>query len=163
MGQNTKETRCCPEFDKMPWDGITHQWQDKPFIKETIPTFFHMPWPPMIGKMMGRMWEKARKAGAAPDMNDFIAMATDPTPFKSEFYMAVTKSVPEAENVKLSGTFMTKVFDGPYGDVPKWIKEMDAWLNVQGKKAKKYYFYFTSCPKCAKAYGHNYAVAFAEV
>ena len=33
----------------------------------------------------------------------------------------------------------------------------------QGKKAGKYYFYYTSCPKCAKKYGHNYIVAFAEV
>jgi hypothetical protein len=47
--------------------------------------------------------------------------------------------------------------------VPKYIKEADTYLASLGKKAKKYYFYYTTCPKCAKKYGHNYIVAFAEV
>jgi NMD protein affecting ribosome stability and mRNA decay len=47
--------------------------------------------------------------------------------------------------------------------VPKWIKEMDALLAAQGQKALKYYFHYTSCPKCAKIYGHNYVVAFAQI
>lgn len=29
--------------------------------------------------------------------------------------------------------------------------------------SEKYYFHYTSCPKCAKIYGHNYVVAFAKV
>ncbi|NYT04613.1 MAG: hypothetical protein GKC00_07910 [Candidatus Methanofastidiosa archaeon] len=77
--------------------------------------------------------------------------------------MTVTKEVPNVKNVRLSGTFISKVFDGPYKDVPKWIKEMDRYLENKGKKAKKYYFYFTTCPKCAEYYGHNYVVTFAEV
>lgn len=79
------------------------------------------------------------------------------------FDITVTKDVPGADNVKLSGTFLTKVFDGPYNAVPKWLKEMDHYVESKGKKTKKYYFYFTTCPKCAKKYRHNYVVAFAEV
>ena len=77
--------------------------------------------------------------------------------------MAVEKEVPDANNVKLSGTFLTKVFDGPYNAVPKWIKQMDEYVAEKGRKTKKYYFHYTTCPKCAKIYGHNYVVAFAQV
>ena len=154
---------CCPELDTTLWNEKAHVWQDKPFIKGSIPALFHMPWPPMVGKLVGKMWKMAQEAGADPQLKDFLLLATDPHPFKSEFYMTVTKEVPGAENVRLSGTFISKVFDGPYNAVPKWIKEMDQYLKTQNKKAKKYYFYFAYCPGCAKSYGHNYCVAFAQV
>jgi hypothetical protein len=161
MNKGTGE--CCPVFDPAPWDGTTHVWKGKPFIKETLPQLFHMPLPWMVGRMVGRMWKKAEDAGAAPDMKDFLWLATDPSPWKSENYIAVTREVPGAENVTLSGTFATKVFDGPYNAVPKWVAEMDRILDAQGKKAKKYYIYYTTCPKCAEKFGHNYAVAFAQI
>lgn len=160
--QKSDET-CCPPFDPAPWDGTTHVWKDKPFIKESIPVFFHMPWPPMIGRLVTRLWGKAQKAGATPEANEFVMLATDPSPWRSEWYLAVTKPVPDATNVTLSGTFFTRVFDGPYNAVPKWIKEMDKQLAAEGKKAKTYYFHYTSCPKCAKLRGTNYVVAYAQI
>jgi effector-binding domain-containing protein len=114
-------------------------------------------------KTITSMWQKAQDAKADPEIKDFLLLATDPSPWKSELYMTVTKEVPGAENVKLSGTYLSKVFDGPYNAVPKWLKELENYVSSEGKKAKKYYFYFTTCPKCAKIYGHNYAVAFAQV
>lgn len=63
----------------------------------------------------------------------------------------------------LSGTFFSRVFDGPYNAVPRWTKEMDTQIASQGKTAKKHYVYFTTCPKCAKSYGQNFAVALAQV
>jgi hypothetical protein len=109
------------------------------------------------------MWQKIEDAGATPDTRDFIMLATESSPWKGELYIHVTKEVPNAENVKLSGTYFTKVFDGPYNAVPKWIREMNQYIGQKGKTVKKYYFYYTTCPKCAKIYGHNYVVAFAEV
>jgi hypothetical protein len=117
----------------------------------------------MLARSIKRMWKQAQEAGAAPEMKDFLLMAYDPSPWKSELHLAVTKAVPGARNVALSGTFFTRVFDGPYNAVPKWLKAMDEEIIGQGKTAKKYYFYFTTCPKCAKSYGHNYAVALAKV
>lgn len=163
MEQDSKETGCCPKFDKSIWDGKIFEWHNKSFIKKAIPTFLHMPWPPMVGKTITQMWAQAQKAGAEVALKDFIVMANDPTLFKSEFYMTVTKEVPGAQNMEISGTFAAKVFDGPYGSEPKWIKETEQYLSQQGKKAKKYYFYYTTCPKCAKFYGHNYVVVFAEI
>jgi len=113
--------------------------------------------------MIQRLWNRAKEADAAPDLKDFLWLAYDPSPWKSEHFIYVTKEVPGAENVKISGTFVTMVFDGPYNSVPKWIKKLNEYLTGKGKRSKKTYFYFTTCPKCAKKYGHNYVVAFAQV
>jgi effector-binding domain-containing protein len=163
MTEHTDSHECCPEFDPKPWDYVTHDWKDKPFIRDYIGQFFHMPLPSQMRKVIGRMWKKAQDAGAAPEMKDFLLLAYDPSPWKSELYMSVTKEVPGAENIKFTGTFISKVFDGPYNHVPKYLNEFRRYLALTDKKAKKYYFYFTYCPKCVKKYGHNYIVAFAEI
>ena len=159
---NNEENICCPPFNPEPWEEKTNRWENKLFIKNSIPQIFHMPFPSAVEKMIQKLWEKAEEANAAPDMKDFLLLTYDLSPWRSEFYMAVTKPVTDAETVTLSGTFVTKVFDGPYNHVPKWIKEMDTFLAQKNLSSEKYYFYFTTCPKCAKKYGHNYAVVFAQ-
>jgi hypothetical protein len=152
---------CCPKFDPTPWHEKTQVWDKKLFIQDEVRQLFHIPL--NIKKVIGRMWKQVQDANAATSKEDFLLLAYDPSPWKSELYMNVTKDIPDARNVQLSGTFLTKTFDGPYNAVPKWIKEMDTFVASQGKETKKYYFYFTTCPKCAKLYGKNYVVAFAEV
>lgn len=154
---------CCPRFDPTPWEEKTYEWKNKLFIMESIPQFMHMPLPFMYGRKVGSMWKKIQDAKADPELKDFLLLARDPSPWKSELYLLTTKEVPGANNVTLSGTFLTKVFEGPFREVPNWIKEMDLYIEKKGKKVKDYYFYYTTCPKCAKKYGHNYVVAFAEV
>ena len=159
----TDEGHCCPVFDPGPWDRKTWEWQDKLFLKDSLPLFFHMPSPVTVGKLVNRMWKAAQDAGAAPDLKDFILMATDPTPFRGEYYMNLTREIPGTNMVRMTGTFYTRVFDGPYNAVPKWIREMRADAAAQGNKFTEYFIYYTTCPRCAKKYGHNYAVAFARV
>jgi hypothetical protein len=161
--QESHVEQCCPEFDRTPWDDKLHVWKDKPFIKESIPQFLHIPWPPMIGRMLMRMMAKAQNAGAAPETKDFLWLAWDPSPWRCENYVAVTKDVPDAENVRISGSFFSRVFDGPYRSVPKWMKELNQYAASQGKTAKQFYFYYTTCPKCAKLRGHNYIVGFVQI
>ena len=161
--QTGEATQCCPKFEPEPWDEKEIIWKDKLFIRDSVWQFMHMPLPSVFAKTVGRMWQKIQDAEANPDIKDFLMLAYDPSPWKSELYMYVTKEVPNAENIKLSGNYITKVFDGPYNAVPKWAKEMDRFVSQKGKKVKKYYFYFTTCPKCAKIYGKNYVVVFAEV
>lgn len=154
---------CCPKFDPSLWDKKESVWRDKLFIKETLPQFLHMPLPWMVGKMITRMWKQIEDAGAAPDIKDFLWLANDPSPWRGDHYLYATKEVPGAENVKLSGTFLSKVFDGPFNAIPKYVKEMDEYVLKKGEKVLDYYFYYTTCPKCAKKYGHNYIVAFAKI
>jgi len=154
---------CCPPFDPSGWDEKAFVWQDKRFIKGAIPLLFHIPWPPMIGRLMMRMWKMAQAADAAPPREEFLCLATDPSPWRGEYLIGVTREVPGIENVSLSGTFLTRVFEGPYSAVPRWIEDMEAYARSQGRSVRKHYFYYTTCPKCAKQRGKNYVVGFAEV
>jgi len=163
MENQNQEKECCPKFNPEPWDNKTFEWKDKLFVREDLPQIFHMPLPGMIGGMITRLWKKIEDARAKPEAGSFLWLCYDPSPWKCENYLAVTKEVAGLKNTKISGTFMTKVFDGPYSNVPKWIGEMDKFLAGQNKKAEKYYFYYTTCPKCAKKWGHNYVVVFAKI
>lgn len=64
---------------------------------------------------------------------------------------------------KLSGNFLSKVFEGPYKNMGAWMKEMQGYVKSKGKELKKMYFFYTTCPKCAKYYGKNYTVILAQV
>ena len=163
MQSTNVEAECCPKFAPEPWQEKEVVWKDKNFIKETVPQFMHIPLPGTFGKAVGRMWKKIEAAGAGTYMKDFLMLSTETSMWKGEIYINTTREIPNAENVKFSGTYLTKVFDGPYNDVPKWIKAMTDYLTAQGKSAKKWFFYYTTCPKCAKKYGHNYVVTFAQI
>ena len=154
---------CCPEFNPEPWHDKEVTWQGKRFVRDTMRLVLHMPLFGVFGKTVTRMMPKIEAAGAKPSDEDFIMLARDPSPWRGELYISVTKDVPGMDNVELSGTFLTKVFDGPYSAAPKWLKEMERYVTGTGKTAKDYYFYYTTCPKCAEKWGHNYVVVFAEV
>lgn len=155
---------CCPLFTLEKWDEKTHEWENKKFIMESVPTLFHIPFPPMIGKSIGRMCRLAEEAEAIDEnKSDTLVLFHDPSAFRSEMYLQVTRDVRGANNVTLSGTFVSKVFDGPYNAAPKFIKEMDSYLKGRGQVAEDYYVHYAYCPKCAKTHGHNYAVFFAKI
>ena len=163
MNKHDESAECCPKFDPEPWQEKELIWKDKLFIRETVPQFMHIPLPGTFGKAVGRMWKKIEDAQAKPDRNDFIMLSSESSQWKGEIFINTTKEVPNAENAKFSSTYLTKVFDGPYSAVPKWIKEMAPYVAEKGKSVKRWFFYYTACPKCAKKYGYNYVVAFAEV
>ncbi|MDP2956195.1 MAG: hypothetical protein Q8N53_07225 [Longimicrobiales bacterium] len=77
--------------------------------------------------------------------------------------MAVEGNVPGASVEKLSGTFLTRVFEGPYHHAGRWMHEMDEYVRAQGRRAKKTYFFYANCPKCAKKFGQNHVVLFTQV
>ena len=160
---DARSDTCCPEFNPEPWDKKIHVWKDKPFLVRTVPQFLHMPIPGFYGKAITAMYEEAEYEGIAPGAGECLLLTHDPSPWKSILYLAVTEAKPGVPVETLSGTFASMVFDAPYNKVPSFIEIMDMWLAESGKQAKKYYFYFTTCPKCAKKYGHNYIVAFAQI
>ena len=152
---------CCPPVDPKKWDKKTVVWKEKPFIVDEVLQLFHIPL--NMGQVVTRMFKKIEAAKASPPKADFLMLAYDPSPWKSEIYMTVTSKVPDARNTTLSGTYITQVFDGPYNAVPSWIKLIDAHIASLGKKIIKYYFFYTTCPKCMKKYGHNYVISFTQV
>ena len=158
---NNDKNICCYPFNTSLWDEKTHEWKEKLFLQDEVKQIMHIP--VNMSSVVNRMFKKIEEGHAMPEVKEFLMLAYDPSPWKSEIYMTVTKDVPDGKMVKLSGTFVSKVFDGPYHHVPKWITEMDRYLSSNNQKSLKYYFHFAYCPKCVKKYGHNYCVTFAQL
>ena len=111
-----------------------------------------------------KMHSLAQKSGATiPDKSEALILFRDPSAFKSEIYYAVTSEVQGANNTTVSGSFVAGVFDGPYSNAPKYIKEMEAYLKEKNQTARDYYVHWAYCSKCAKESGHNYMILFALV
>ena len=157
------EAECCPLFDVERWNEKEHHWEQKKFIRASVPTLFHVPFPPMIGKAVSGLCALADEAGVSYDIKEVLLLFHDPSAFKSELLLAVRGEVAGADNVNLSGTYFSKVFDGPYNAIPKFLKEMDKYLAGINKHAVDYYVHYAYCPKCMKKYGHNYMAIFAKV
>jgi hypothetical protein len=159
---------CCPFFYPEKWDEKKIRWNGKHFVMDSIPALFHIPFPPMIGKSIRKMMRLIDDAGKAENKKeDTLVLFRDPSPFKSEIYISTEGNVPGAMNVKVSGTFAAKVFDGGYNEIPKFIKAMEPFLQKKYKIEKlsgaDYYVHYAYCPSCQKKYGHNYMILFAKI
>ena len=153
-------TNCCPRFNTEGWDDQDLHFKDKLFVKAKTRSLFHIPI--NMGSVFPKTFNAIEKADAM-DKNDLIVLSYDPSAWTGEHYFSVTKDVSGQEMVHLSGDYLTRIFEGPYKNAPKWEKEMNAFVSSRGKQTKRTYFFFTTCPKCAKYYGKNYVVAVSEV
>jgi len=153
------ETGCCQRFDPKPWEDKEIVWKDKLFVKDHVISIFHIPL--NFDKVIVRNMEMIKKAGALPEKA--LMLSDENSIFGSDMYIHVSKDVPGAKMEKISGTFLAKVFEGPYQDMGKWIEAMQKHVKENGKEMKKMYFFYTTCPRCAKAYGKNYVVILARV
>ena len=153
------ETGCCPRFDPGPWEDKEIKFQDKLFLKDHVRSFLHIPL--NFDKIMVKNMEKIQAADAlSPEL---LLLSDEKSMWGSDVYIAVSKEVPGAQMEKISGIFLSKVFEGPYKNMGKWAKEMQGLVKSKGKELKKMYFFYTTCPKCAKYYGKNYTVIMAQV
>ncbi len=153
------ETRCCPRFNPEPWDGKEITFEEKLFVKDRIRSFLHIPLD--FGRVMVRNMERIQAAAAlSPEP---LMLCDENSLWGSDVYIAVTKDVPGAEMVRLSGTFLARVFEGPYKDIRTWVSQMKTYVESKQKSLEKLYFFYTTCPKCAKFYGKNYVVLLAQI
>ncbi len=154
-----KSPECCPEFNPAPWDDKIIVWENKRFIKDRVCTLFYMPL--NFGGVMRRTHDKVTKAGSA--VQDWMCLSDHTSRWNMDVYLAVDQEIPNAENVMLSGKFFSKVFEGPFSDTDKWCKEYKELAKARNLIIKKWYMWYTTCPKCAKKYGKNYTVIMAQV
>jgi len=155
--QNTIE--CCPKFDPEPWHDRVITWDQKLFLKDRVRSFFHIPL--NFGAVMKRSMAAIEAAGAKPD--EMILLSDENSLWGADVYIAIAKEVPGTQQASLSGTFLAKVFEGPYRNMRNWIADMKSYVQGKGKALKKLYFFYTTCPQCAKQYGKNYVVILAQV
>jgi hypothetical protein len=153
------ETGCCPKFNPELWNEKEITWKDKLFLKDHVKSIFHMPL--NFGQIMTKNMEKIKIAGALN--SESLMLSDEKSSWGSDIYIATSKEVPGAEMVKISGTFLSKVFEGPFQNIGKWMKEMEVFIKLKGKESKKIYFFYTTCPKCAKFYGKNYIVILVQI
>lgn len=157
--QSIKPTGCCEPFNPGPWQDKEITWKDKIFVKDHVTSFLHIPL--NFGQKMAKNMELIEKAGAKA--NHQLILTDEKSLWGSDIYIEVAREVTGAEMATLSGMFLTKVFEGPFQKAGEWAKEMNAYVTSKVKTAKKIYFSYTTCPKCAKAYGKNYVVLFAQI
>jgi len=153
------ETGCCPRFDPGPWDDKEVVLDNRLFVKDRVRSFLHIPL--NFGKVMVRNMERIQAAGAVESKP--LMLSDENSLWGADIYIAVSKDVPGAEMANISGTFLSRVFEGPYKDVRKWVAQMKDAVASKKKTLKKLYFFYTTCPKCAQAYGKNYVVLLAKV
>ncbi|HOW66506.1 MAG TPA: alpha/beta hydrolase, partial [Verrucomicrobiota bacterium] len=125
--QNPNE--CCSRFEPAPWDNQTITWDNKLFLKDRVRSVFHIPL--NFGAVMKRNIAAMEQANAVPDQ--MIVLSDEKSLWAADVYIAAAKEVPGSNMTTLSGTFLTKVFEGPYQNMRKWIEEMKSFVSSQGK------------------------------
>ncbi len=156
MNQNQE---CCPRFDPTLWDNKVFEWDNKKFIKDKVFTLFFMP--VNFGSVITKMTKKVESAGAK--FLDGLCLSDHTSKWNMDLYLAVDREIPEAENVILSGKFLSKVYEGNFKETGKWCKDFENYAKDKGFEIKKQYMWYTTCPKCAKKYGKNYVVIVGEI
>jgi hypothetical protein len=159
MSSEIQNTECCPQFDPTPWDGKVFEWNNKKFIKDKVTTHFYMP--VNFGEAMMRMNDKVARSGAK--MPDWLCLSDHTSESNMDIYLAVDKDIRDAENVTLSGKFLSKVYEGDFKDTRKWCMDFEDYVKDKNLDVKKWYMWYTTCPACAEKYGKNYVVIVAEV
>ncbi|HET9361377.1 MAG TPA: hydrolase [Vicinamibacterales bacterium] len=152
-------TNCCPRFKPELWDGQELHFENKPFVSASTVSLFHVPL--NMGSVFARTWNAIKDAHA--EDGGFLVLSHEDSAWHAEHLFAVSRPVPGSDMVSLSGDFLTKVFEGPYEAAKRWADEMTHYVNERGHRLDTLYFFYTTCPKCAKYYGKNYVVGVAKV
>ena len=159
IDSNIKPTGCCPIFDPNPWNDKIFEWDNKKFIKGKVFTLFFMPL--NFGQVMTKLMAMVEKAGAKTPDN--LGLSDHTSKWNMDIYLSVDKEVPGADNVTLSGKFLSKVYEGDFKETGKWCKDFENYAKNKGYEIKKWYMWYTTCPKCAKKYGKNYTVIIGQI
>ncbi len=157
--QKVFETGCCPRFDASLMDEHEFTWQDKRFVKGHVISFAHMPL--NFGSVMTKLQNQIAKAGA--NVQDGLILSNEKSSWGTDLHVAVDREIPEMNMEYISGTFLVRVFEGEFREMRTFIAKMRDYLVEKSKVASRWFFFYPYCPKCAKAYGTNYVVIFAQI
>ena len=155
------DTGCCAVPNIAEWDEKEVTFIDKPFIRMHTKSIFYVPI--NMSRVMTKIQKQAEDANSNMSPQEAMILSRDLSPWKAEQLYAVNSIVDGADNVSLSGHFLTKVFEGPYKNAKNWYKTLLDYSESVGKKANNVYFFYTTCPKCAKHYGKNYTIGLIQV
>ncbi len=160
MDMTDNPTGCCPRFDPAPWNDREFSLEGLTFAPVETRSFFYVPLN-MSGVMARAM--KTIAAAGQQSRDRYLMLSREESPWRARHYILVNGPVAGFEAAELPGTWYARVFEGSYGKMGAWFKEMNSVLEERGTPSREFLSFYTTCPKCAKAYGKNYVVLFARV
>lgn len=145
--QPETEGICCPLLEPQKWNDVQHIWNKKPSWWKPFPRSFTYPFQERMRKQSRGCGSELKMRALRRSRMTFCCWPNDPTAFESELYMSLTAEVPGGRNEKFTGTFHSRVFEGRYGDIIKFVNQTEQSLDANKMIAKKHYIYFPNCPK----------------
>lgn len=155
------ETGCCAVANIVDWDKKEIEFNNMRFIRMYTKSFLHIPL--NMGKIMKLLNEAATKSGKLMPPQQAMILSRDISAWKAEQLYGVTDEVEGMDNITLSGKFLSMVFEGPYQDAEKWHDQLNNFAKTKGYETGELYFFYTTCPKCAKHYGKNYTIGLVSI
>lgn len=150
---------CCPKFEPSGWDNKIFVWDKKKFIKDKVFSIFYIPM--NFGSIMKKLDALVSKNNAK--FEDYICLSEHTSKWNMNIYLAVDREIPKANNVQLSGKYLSKVYEGDFKNTKSWCDDFENYAKTNSYKLGKCYMWYTTCPKCAKKYGKNYVVLVYEI
>lgn len=144
---NNAETGCCAKLEPATWNGRRFEWNNKPFLKDHIRSFMHVPL--NYGSVISRDHAKVQEAAAYPE--EPFWLTDEVSPWGADLYVAINREIPEAPIEKLSGTFVTKLVEGPYRNAGKWANEMEPATRADKRADEKALLLLRDVPKVREA------------
>ena len=153
-------TGCCPLFHPKEWDGKVFDFSNYQFARTSTRSFFYIPI--NMTRVMRKVQAAIDEAGAAP-IDRYLMLSEDVSLFKCNHDVLVTKAVPGYPQIVVKGKWLAKVYEGFYKDLPNWMRDMQKIALDKNLTLQRVMTYYTTCPNCAKKYGHNYVVLFGLI
>jgi hypothetical protein len=151
--------QCCKILSPIEWDKKELVWRDKPFYKSRYFSFLHVPL--NLGKKITEGMRKIREAGLTAEP---MMLSQNESMWGADILIPIKNKTNIFDVELITGRFLTRLFDGHYGDMRKWIRETRDWCRERGLEPEEYIFWYATCPKCAKARGDKaQVVVFAKV
>ena len=153
------QEKCCPKLIKGDWDKKEVQWKEKPFYKTKYYSLFHIPI--NFGGVVRKAMEEITSRGL--DEEPVMMFSKEDSMFSATLLISLRRDAKDLETVKLSGRYISMIFENGYRQTSKWVGEVRRYVEGQGKVAKELLFWYVTCPRCAKKYGKTQTVIFTKV
>jgi len=153
------EGECCPRLNEADWDKKEMEWRGKPFYRTKYWSIFHMPL--NIGGVTTKAMAELDSKGLVEDPT--LMLSREESMFSSTLLLSMNQDTDDPKVERLSGNYVSRLFQGSYRDTSKWIKETMQYCEETGREARDLLFWYVTCPKCAEKYGGAQTVIFAKV
>lgn len=136
---------CCKILSPAEWDKKEIVWRDKPFFKSHYFAFLHVP--VNIGSKITKGMKKIEETGLGAEQ---MVLSKNDGLWGADILIPIKNKTDVFDIELVTGKFLTRLFEGHYGDMRRWIRETRAWCREKGFEPEEYIFWYATCPKCAK-------------